>query len=226
MGAHEMLNYACNHPYGKCDCSPYCAGSCSMKNGLCQKDVNPCHCYPQGHSSEPPASMTDKPSAFRSAISWLKNKANSFSVILPRQSLHVEVVPAFSRQMTSPTKEVGGPDKSPILISIANDFSRFPTGMTRQDSLHDSAEAFRCDILLPALNTGRTVKVNMDGTLGFASNWLKYAFSNLTLGEINRLEIHSFSTSLVLEIEEVISRGMVKPPPPPPPPCRGVPILR
>ena len=64
-----------------------------------------------------------------------------------------------------------------ITISIA-DFSKNPAGRTRVDGPF-SAEAFRDDILIPALNANDKVEVNLDGTIGIAASFLQEAFAGL-----------------------------------------------
>jgi len=67
------------------------------------------------------------------------------------------------------------------LIRVAIDFSRFPSGRFRSDG-DFSGEAFRDDVLAPALASSRfgdTVEVELDGTLGYGSSFLEEAFSDL-----------------------------------------------
>lgn len=88
-------------------------------------------------------------------------------------------------------------------IEVAKDFSRFPAGPRRTDGKF-SGEAFREDVLIPALKQG-PAEVVLDGTLGYASNWLEEAFGGLrndfTLTELEaKLSIVSESDpSLVSE---------------------------
>lgn len=109
---------------------------------------------------------------------------------------------------------------SPVLfINFANEFSKFPSGVTSEDG-PDSAERFREIFLLPALdfikkfwlNTsvfqnpqGRVV-INLDGTMGFASSFLQAAFGDLSkryprefLGSVLFIESKN-DPSLVTEI--------------------------
>lgn len=64
------------------------------------------------------------------------------------------------------------------LISIANDFSPFPAGRYRTDGPYPG-EAFREDLLVPALKTFGEVTVDLDGTNGFGSSFLEEAFGGL-----------------------------------------------
>lgn len=87
-------------------------------------------------------------------------------------------------------------------ISVAKDFSQFPGGRRREDGPF-SGEAFREDVLIPALKQG-PVEVALDGTLGYASNWLEEVFGGLrnefTLTELeHNLFVGSSDTSLVTE---------------------------
>ena len=69
-----------------------------------------------------------------------------------------------------------------IIISIANDFSRYPAGRTRRDGQY-SAEQFRDDILIPGLKraiaAGVRLVVKLDGVYGYSSSFLEEAFGGL-----------------------------------------------
>lgn len=68
------------------------------------------------------------------------------------------------------------------LISIANDFSKYPAGRTRRDGPY-SAERFRDDLLVPALEKARAeggqVTVVLDGVYGYSSSFLEETFGGL-----------------------------------------------
>lgn len=66
------------------------------------------------------------------------------------------------------------------VISIAKDFSEYPAGRYRDDG-EASGEAFRDDILVPALKDEKyaKVKVILDGVAGFGSSFLEEAFGGL-----------------------------------------------
>lgn len=68
------------------------------------------------------------------------------------------------------------------LISIAEDFSKYPAGRTRKDGPF-SAERFRDDVLVPALQEAyedRTgVTVVLDGVYGYSSSFLEETFGGL-----------------------------------------------
>lgn len=64
------------------------------------------------------------------------------------------------------------------VIDIARDFSKTPGGRYRSDS-HFSAEAFRDDVLEPALKEHGAVEVHLDGAMGFGSSFLEEAFGGL-----------------------------------------------
>ncbi len=65
-----------------------------------------------------------------------------------------------------------------VVLNIAKQFSRSPAGRYRADGPF-SGEAFREDLLLPALNQSETVEVQLDGALGFGSSFLEEAFGGL-----------------------------------------------
>lgn len=60
-------------------------------------------------------------------------------------------------------------------INIAKDFSECPSGRYRTDG-PASGEAFREDILWPALQNFDVVIVTLDGTEGYGSSFLEEAF--------------------------------------------------
>jgi hypothetical protein len=64
------------------------------------------------------------------------------------------------------------------IINVAKDFSRYPYGRLRQYS-ETSGEAFREDILIPALKESELITVVLDGTEGYGSSFLDEAFANL-----------------------------------------------
>ena len=66
----------------------------------------------------------------------------------------------------------------PKTISIAKDFSAYPGGRFRDDGDH-SGEAFREDILVPALQESDHLIVDLDDTEGFGSSFLNEAFGGL-----------------------------------------------
>lgn len=63
-------------------------------------------------------------------------------------------------------------------ISIARDFSRTPAGRFKADG-PKSGEAFREDLLYPALKEADSVEVDLDGALGYGSSFLEEAFGGL-----------------------------------------------
>ncbi|MBK5942742.1 STAS-like domain-containing protein [Halorhodospira halophila] len=65
------------------------------------------------------------------------------------------------------------------IISISKDFSRFPAGRFRRHGPY-TGEAFREDILAPAIREHDKVTVDLDGTAGFGSSFLEEAFGGLT----------------------------------------------
>jgi hypothetical protein len=65
-----------------------------------------------------------------------------------------------------------------MIISVAQAFSPYPAGRFRTDGPY-SGEAFREDILVPALRTGEAVTVHLSGTSGYGSSFLEEAFGGL-----------------------------------------------
>lgn len=64
------------------------------------------------------------------------------------------------------------------VINVANDFSRLPYGRYRWQG-NFSGEAFREDLLLPALSRDGEVLVDLDGTSGVGPSFLEEAFGGL-----------------------------------------------
>lgn len=90
-------------------------------------------------------------------------------------------------------------------IHIATEFSKFPAGRYHNDGPF-SGQRFREELLTQALHQGN-VTVELDGTLGYGSSFLKEAFGGLVRAEgflasdlREKLKIHS-ATDPTLEIE-------------------------
>ena len=65
-----------------------------------------------------------------------------------------------------------------IVLNIAKYFSRSPAGRYITDGPF-SGQAFREDLLVPALLKSEFVEVQLDGALGFGSSFLEEAFGGL-----------------------------------------------
>src|SRR3546814_6544652 len=67
-----------------------------------------------------------------------------------------------------------------IMINVGRDFARLPIGRYRRDS-KTSGEAFREDVLVPALNRAadEVVVVDLSEALGYGSSFLDEAFGGL-----------------------------------------------
>lgn len=97
-----------------------------------------------------------------------------------------------------------------VTINVAQDFSRYPSGRFRTDSRY-SGEEFRDDYILPALEQGGKVIVDLDGTLGYGSSFLDEAFGGLVrLGRfangtlLRLLEIRTSNPILKAEVESYL----------------------
>jgi hypothetical protein len=63
-------------------------------------------------------------------------------------------------------------------ISIAKDFCETPAGRYVDDGPF-SGQRFRNEVLVPALQAGKAIQINFDGTLGYGSSFLEEAFGGL-----------------------------------------------
>lgn len=100
-------------------------------------------------------------------------------------------------------------------ISIAKQFSRHPGGRYKKDGPY-SGEEFRADYLVPALEEGERVMIEMDGVRGYGSSFLEEAFGGLIRLGYQRdfLKSHLYFTtskpSLKVEVEEYINDASVR----------------
>lgn len=67
---------------------------------------------------------------------------------------------------------------STMTIRIASDFSRFPAGRYTTDGPY-SGQGFLENKLIPALKNSGSVKIVLDGTMGYGSSFLEEAFGGL-----------------------------------------------
>ena len=95
-------------------------------------------------------------------------------------------------------------------VSVANDFSRFPSGRYKRNG-NTSGEGFRQRYLESALQRGESVVVELDGTIGYGSSFLEEAFGgvirslNLPASQIlARLDLRSSDSELIDEIKQYI----------------------
>lgn len=97
------------------------------------------------------------------------------------------------------------------VIDIAKDFTRYPAGRLKTDGPY-SGEAFRQNVLVPALKARTPVIVALDGPLGYGSSFLEEAFGGLVRVEgftpeqvLTLLEFRSSDSSLKAEITSYIN---------------------
>lgn len=63
-------------------------------------------------------------------------------------------------------------------VTVATDFSKYPSGRTPADSRY-SGERFRKEHILPHFDVGKAVEIHLDGVLGYGSSFLDEAFGGL-----------------------------------------------
>ncbi|WP_092042851.1 STAS-like domain-containing protein [Methylobacterium pseudosasicola] len=76
------------------------------------------------------------------------------------------------------------------VISIARDFSRFPSGRFRTDGPHNGQE-FREAVLLPALSKAQVICIDLDGVAGLPASFLEEAFGGLVRSGFSKSNIRS-----------------------------------
>ncbi len=96
------------------------------------------------------------------------------------------------------------------VIRVAEDFTRFPAGRYISDGRY-SGQRFRQDFIVPALKSGDTVRIELDGALAYGSSFLEEAFGGLVRTEgfmpadlENRIVPVSADNLLVAEIREYL----------------------
>lgn len=98
---------------------------------------------------------------------------------------------------------------------FVKDFSVFPGPRTKELG-ENSGEAFRDDILIPAIRQYEKVCVNLDGVFGYGSSFLEEVFGGLVRVGVNVDSIkfvrdHLVSEddpSIVVEIKEYINNAL------------------
>lgn len=99
-------------------------------------------------------------------------------------------------------------------ISIAKDFSKVPAGRYAEDG-PKSGQIFREQFLAPALESGDSVLVDLDGTEGYGSSFLEEAFGGLIrkqrFGRADLLSRLNFTSaadpSLLVEINQYLDEA-------------------
>lgn len=76
------------------------------------------------------------------------------------------------------------------VISIARDFSRYPSGRFRTDGPHNGQE-FRESMLLPALRKAQVLRIELDGVAGLPASFLEEAFGGLVRSGFSKSSLRS-----------------------------------
>lgn len=105
----------------------------------------------------------------------------------------------------------GGCSMSDTTVNIAKDFTRYPAGRYKRNG-KTSGEEFREKFLVPTLAEGGTVRIELDGTIGYGSSFLEEAFGGLVRSLhvsssqlLSRLELRTDNAALRQEIEQYIN---------------------
>ncbi|WP_429067075.1 STAS-like domain-containing protein [Aeromonas bestiarum] len=100
-------------------------------------------------------------------------------------------------------------------IIFVKDFSVFPGPRTKELG-ENSGEAFRDDILIPAIRSHGQVCVDLDGVFGYGSSFLEEVFGGLVRAGVSVEEVESVSQNLIsnddpsilVEIREYIANAL------------------
>ncbi|MEG1709192.1 MAG: STAS-like domain-containing protein [Acinetobacter sp.] len=97
-------------------------------------------------------------------------------------------------------------------ISVINTIGKYPFGRKKHDG-NASAEEFRDDYLIPALNNYDIVNIELDGVMGYASSFLEEVFGGLLRKGFNnnellaRLNLISEKKFIIAQIQKYIKGG-------------------
>ncbi len=104
-------------------------------------------------------------------------------------------------------------------ISIANDFTRYPSGRYARSG-NTSGETFRETLIIPLLEKGEGIEIDFDGTVGYGSSFLEEAFGGLIRSPrlnsmssksiIGHLTLKSQDSSIVQEVIEYMQNAAVR----------------
>jgi len=97
-----------------------------------------------------------------------------------------------------------------MLINIAKDYTRYPSGRYRKNG-RTSGEQFRQDFLETPIKNGESIEIDFDGTIGYGSSFLEEAFGGLVRATkipgkeiLKRLQFKSSDPSLIEEVKVYI----------------------
>jgi STAS-like domain of unknown function (DUF4325) len=90
------------------------------------------------------------------------------------------------------------------MLSIANDFSKFPAGRYKEDGPFNGTR-FRDEILVPkltdALQSGSRLVVILDGVVGYSSSFLEEVFGGLA--RVAPFPLDRITSTLVIRADDV-----------------------
>src|SRR5438132_689350 len=93
---------------------------------------------------------------------------------------------------------------SDMMLSIANSFSKFPAGRSKEDGPFNGAR-FRDEILIPALKnaaaSGDRVVVELDGVVGYSSSFLEEVFGGIARAK--SLPANVLKNALIIKANDV-----------------------
>ena len=90
---------------------------------------------------------------------------------------------------------------------VSRDFDPFPWGRTKGDDPNSCGEAFRDDLLVPALERCETVIIDFSGTIGVGSSWLDEVFGKLVFK--NGWSEDEFRKKIIINSSEIPTTKLV-----------------
>jgi hypothetical protein len=97
-----------------------------------------------------------------------------------------------------------------VTINVGKDFSRYPVGRYLADGA-SNGERFRKDFLIPRLESGSDLSVELDDALGYGSSFLEEAFGGLVRSGyscadvLRRIQFVTIDDSLREEIQTYVA---------------------
>lgn len=89
-------------------------------------------------------------------------------------------------------------------IDIGKDFTFYPFGRHNSDSNY-SGQAFRENVLLPNIEKGKEITIELDNVAGYSDAFLEEAFRGLNVMYPDKIKLQSKDQSLISDIEKLLN---------------------